>query len=102
MTRPATLTWPCPSSAVKITRKINGNAKVKNADAGLRQNALLTYRNWKKVSVAVFIGVPPARCYRWLQVGTGRWHQWWWSRRRRSVAGRPLPETAAGSADRPG
>ncbi len=30
-----------PSSDVKITRNISGNANVKNADAGFRQNALL-------------------------------------------------------------
>ena len=35
-----TVKWP--SSAVKITRNISGNANVKNAEAGLRQNALLT------------------------------------------------------------
>jgi hypothetical protein len=29
-----------PSSAVKITRNINGNANVKNAACGLRQNAV--------------------------------------------------------------
>jgi hypothetical protein len=34
------LKWP--SRAVKITRNMSGNAKVKNADAGLRQKALLT------------------------------------------------------------
>jgi hypothetical protein len=32
----------CPSSAVKMTRNMSGKANVKNADAGLRQNALLT------------------------------------------------------------
>src|ERR1035437_11075744 len=32
-----------------MTRNINGNANVKNAEAGLRQNALLTYRIWVKV-----------------------------------------------------
>ena len=35
-------TVPCPSSEVKITRNMSGNANVKNADAGLRQNDLLT------------------------------------------------------------
>ncbi len=31
---------PSPSSDVKITRNISGNANVKNAEAGFRQNAL--------------------------------------------------------------
>ena len=34
---------PEPSKAVKITKNMSGKAKVKKADAGLRQNALLTY-----------------------------------------------------------
>ena len=38
-----------------MTRNINGNANVKNAEAGLRQNALLTYRIWVKVRGALFI-----------------------------------------------
>ena len=38
---------PCPSSAVKITRNISGNANVKNAEAGFRQNALFVNRNWR-------------------------------------------------------
>jgi hypothetical protein len=36
------LTEKWPSRAVKITRNISGNANVKNAEAGFRQNALLT------------------------------------------------------------
>jgi hypothetical protein len=31
---------PPPNSDVKITRNMRGNAKVKNAAAGLRQNAV--------------------------------------------------------------
>jgi hypothetical protein len=33
---------PLPSSEVKMIRNISGNAKVKNARAGLRQKARLT------------------------------------------------------------
>jgi hypothetical protein len=38
-TIPLTTVWPWISE-VKITRNSSGNAKVKNADAGFRQNAL--------------------------------------------------------------
>jgi hypothetical protein len=33
---------PWPSKEVKITRNMSGKRKVKNAEAGLRQNALFT------------------------------------------------------------
>ena len=56
----STLEWP--SRAVKITRNMSGNANVKNAEAGFRQNALFTYRNWTPVSRrAVIAGL---RCRR--------------------------------------
>src|SRR5919202_6764236 len=50
-------TFPDPSSDVKITRNINGNANVKNADAGFRQNALLVKRTCRRASAAPLIGV---------------------------------------------
>ena len=46
---------PCPSSAVKMTRNISGKAKMKNAEAGLRQNALFVYLTWVSVSAASFM-----------------------------------------------
>jgi hypothetical protein len=36
-------TVPWPSRAVKMTRNISGKAKMKKAEAGLRQNALFVY-----------------------------------------------------------
>jgi len=48
-----------PSSAVKITRNINGNAKVKKARAGLRQNALLTKPTCETVALTGFTARPP-------------------------------------------
>ena len=56
-----------PSSAVKITRNISGNANVKNAEAGLRQNALFDVADLRSVKGdgahrgASDAGVGPAR-----------------------------------------
>ena len=54
-------TSPPPSSAVKITRNISGNANVKNADAGLRQNDLFVNRTCRSVSPAALIPSPALR-----------------------------------------
>ena len=47
ISRPNTGTVSLPNRAVKITRNISGKAKVKNAEAGLRQNALFVKRTWR-------------------------------------------------------
>ena len=46
---------PCPSSAVKMTRNMSGKAKMKNAEAGFRQNALFVYLTCVSVSAAPFM-----------------------------------------------
>ena len=48
-------TEPCPSSAVKMTRNMSGKAKMKKAEAGLRQNALFVYRTCDSVSAVAFM-----------------------------------------------
>ena len=54
-------TSPPPSSAVKITRNISGNANVKNADAGLRQKDLFVNRTCRSVSPAALTPSPALR-----------------------------------------
>ena len=49
---------------MKITRNISGNAKMKNAEAGFRQNALFAYRACETVSAALFMTC--AALFRWL------------------------------------
>ena len=44
-----------------MTRNISGNAKVKKADAGFRQNATFVYRSCVPRSVSAFTTCPPPR-----------------------------------------